>query len=49
MIGAARLSVDEISGVQCPIVDFQFAVQQVQFFDSPVNVARIVRSGVKQD
>jgi len=49
MIGAARLAVDEIAGIQCSIINLQYAVKKMQFFDAGMSVSWIIGSGIKPD
>ena len=47
MIDAARLAVDEIAGIQCSIINLQYTVKKMQFFDARVPVSWIIGSGIK--
>jgi hypothetical protein len=49
MIDAACLAVDEITGIQCSIINLQYAVKKMQFFDARMRVSWIIGSGIKPD
>ena len=49
MIDAARFGVDEIAGIQCSVIDLQYAVEKMQFFDARMRVSGIIGSRIKPD
>src|SRR5581483_6995517 len=49
MIDAARLAVDEIAGMQCSVIDLQYAVEEMQFFNARMCVAGIIGSRIQPD
>src|SRR5687767_14503385 len=49
MIDAARFGVDEIAGIQRSVIDLQYAVEKMQFFDARMLVSRIIGSRIEPD
>src|SRR5204863_6394868 len=49
MIDAAHLAVDEIAGIQCSIINLQYAVKKMQFFDACMPVSWIIGFWIKPD
>ena len=49
MIDAPRFAVDEVAGIQCSIIDLQYAVKKMQFFDARMRVPWIVGSWIEPD
>src|ERR1700745_1060453 len=49
MVDAARLSVDEIAGIQRPVINLQYAVEEMQFFDARMLVSGVIGSRIKPD
>lgn len=49
MIDTARLAVDEIAGIQGSLINLQYAVKKMQFFDARMPVSWIIGSGIKPD
>ena len=49
MIDAARLAVDEIAGIECSVIDLQYAVEKMQFFYECMRVCGIIGSRIKPD
>jgi hypothetical protein len=47
MVHAAGFGTDEIAGVKLLIVNHQLAVEQVQLFDTSMNMWRIIGSWLK--
>jgi len=49
VIDAARLTVDEIAGIQRSVINFQDAVEKMQFFSARMPVRGIIGSRIKPD
>ena len=49
MIDAARLAVDEIAGIQCSVINLQYAVEKMQFFGARMPMCGIIGSRIKPD
>ena len=49
MIDAACFAVDEIAGIKCSIINLEYAVKKMQFFDAGMSVSWIIGSGIKPD
>jgi len=49
MIDAARLAVDEIAGIERSVIDLQYAVEEMEFFDARMPVPGIIGSRIKPD
>lgn len=49
MIDAARLAMDEITGIECSLIDLQYAVEEMQFFNARMRVSGIIGSRIQPD
>ena len=49
MIHGARLAMDEIAGVQRSVIDLQYAVKEMQFFNARMPMCWVIGSGIKPD
>ena len=49
MIDTVRLVMEEIAGIECSVIDLQYAVEKMQFFDARMPVSGIIGSRIKPD
>src|SRR5258708_2024453 len=49
MIDGVRLAVDEIAGIECSVIDLEYAVEEMQFFNARMRVSGIIGSRIQPD